>query len=166
MYTGYSGQFCEIELTTTTSTRPTTTTSTTTTMPTTTTPTTTLPATATPTTTTQPITTTTTPSTTTTTTVTTSTTTPTTTTPTTTTTTPTTTSTTPSTTTLKPCSPVSNCTTHYRCDTNGNRKCVDGWTGSNCNIQIPGGVADCAVYDCKCVCCSDKFYVVMIIEPT
>ena len=117
-FSGFSGQFCEVDLMTTTTMKPTTTTQTssTTSLPTTT-----------------------------------STTPPTTSTSTTklATTTATSTSTSTPAVTPKLCVPVNNCTVHYRCDASGNLNCVDGWAGINCDQMVPGGAADCAVFNCK-----------------
>ena len=54
---------------------------------------------------------------------------------------------TPTRATRKPCTPVNDCNTHYRCDNQGNHVCLPGWTGTNCDIKTDNGVADCDVYD-------------------
>ncbi|XP_069126244.1 delta-like protein D [Argopecten irradians] len=38
------------------------------------------------------------------------------------------------------------CDGHYTCDNKGRKVCNSGWKGDNCDIMVPGGVADCSVY--------------------
>ena len=39
------------------------------------------------------------------------------------------------------------CWGHYTCDSLGQKVCKAGWTGDGCDTQIPGGAADCSVFD-------------------
>lgn len=48
-----------------------------------------------------------------------------------------------------PCVPVNDCTAHFTCNNDDSRKCLQGWTGENCDQQIPNSAADCTIYDCK-----------------
>ena len=45
------------------------------------------------------------------------------------------------------CEPTHNCFSHYGCGLQGQKLCVDGWTGIDCEIQILNGPADCEVYE-------------------
>ena len=47
------------------------------------------------------------------------------------------------------CHLVNNCSTHFNCNSDGSKQCLDGWRGDNCDEIIPGSVADCSYYDCK-----------------
>lgn len=47
------------------------------------------------------------------------------------------------------CVPVNNCSAHYTCNSDGSKKCLDGWDGENCDQLIDNSVADCSFYDCK-----------------
>ena len=64
---------------------------------------------------------------------------------------PTTTSTTTTTTTPIPCSPRDDCYMHYTCGPQGQKVCLQGWTGVNCDMKIPGGFAECDNFQCKFV---------------
>ncbi|XP_062586895.1 delta-like protein D [Saccostrea cucullata] len=38
------------------------------------------------------------------------------------------------------------CSGHYKCGVSGEKICHAGWTGKDCDVQIPGGVGDCGFY--------------------
>ncbi|WAR23482.1 hypothetical protein MAR_037151, partial [Mya arenaria] len=61
---------------------------------------------------------------------------------------PVTTVTQPRTTTIThvPCTPIETCGAHFTCDRYGRKSCSSGWTGSACNVMVPGGEADCDMF--------------------
>ncbi|KAH3828996.1 hypothetical protein DPMN_130984 [Dreissena polymorpha] len=63
------------------------------------------------------------------------------------TTTSTTTTTTTPTMTVIPCTPADNCTHHFTCGPQGQRLCLAGWTGPDCDVMTPGSVADCDIFE-------------------
>ncbi|XP_062576750.1 uncharacterized protein LOC134238644 [Saccostrea cucullata] len=38
------------------------------------------------------------------------------------------------------------CNGHYKCGVHGQKICNPGWTGKDCDVQIPGGEGDCGFY--------------------